>query len=181
MEPLWKAAEEASAGLGQLANAYRLLHDARLPGSRGTRVMRVALGPRPPVSVHVLDVIWDVERLAYWAEEAVCEWLNRPFIRYRPWWQGEPNPLTVLGLAAAARGLPEAVPWAGHDVLPLASETTRTLAAVQRVLGASGGAELADEECPLCCSPTLIKIYSPERLLCASPGCAFQHRKESVA
>lgn len=184
-EPLWKACEEATAGLGQLASSYGLLYETRSPGSRGTRVMRVALGPRPPVAVHVLDVIREVERLAYFAEEAVCAWLGEPFVAYRLWWGGEPNPLTVLSLASAARRLPEAMPWAGQDVLSLAEQTTRTLTGVQRLLGASGGAELAaDEECPVCCSPTLIKIYSPERTLCAAPGCQYQYfkiRKETVA
>lgn len=182
-EPLWKACEEAAAGLGQLANAYGLLHESRIPGGRGARVMRVALGPRSPVSDHLLTVIWKVEQLAYFAEEAVCAWLNRPFIAYRPWWQGEPNPLTVLGLVAAAQGLPEALPYAGHDVLTLASQTTTTVADVRGVLGVSGGAELAGD-CPVCYSPTLIKIYSPERTLCAAPGCTYEFfkiRKETVA
>ena len=183
-EPLWRACQEATAGLGQLAHGYRLLYDTRLPGRKAERVMRAAPGPRPPASDHVLDLIREVERLAYWAEEAVCTWLAEPFIPYRLWWGGEPNPLTVTSLASAARKLPEAMPWAGQDVLPLATQTTRTLTAVQRLLGASGGAELTDAECPVCHSPTLIKIYSPARTLCAAPSCTYQYftiRKEAVA
>lgn len=176
-EPLWHAGEEAAAGLGQLAHAYTLLHEARFPGRKGERVMRAAPGPRPPASAHVLDVIRDVERLAYWADEAVCEWLAEPFIPYRLWWAGEPNPLTVTSLTTAARKLPEAAPWAGQDVLPLADRTARTLTAVQRLLGASGGAELAGE-CPTCHSDTLIRTYSPPRVLCASPGCEFEKREQ---
>ncbi|MFF1469103.1 hypothetical protein [Streptomyces mirabilis] len=184
MEPLWKAAEEATAGLGQLAHSYRLLYDTRLPGRKAERVMRAAPGPRPPASDHVLDVIRDVERLAYWAEEAVCEWLAEPFIPYRLWWGGDPNPLTVTSLATAARKLPQALPWAGQDVLMLADRTTRTLNVVGRLLGAVGGAELTDGECPVCYSPTLITIYSPAKTMCAAPGCEYVHftiRKEVVA
>lgn len=183
-EPLWHLAESTAAGLGQLAGAYQLLYDTRLSGVRGARVMRAAPGPRPPVSAHAMDVIREVERLGYFAEEAVCMWLNEPFIRYRLWWGGEPNPLTVLSLASASRNLPEAAPWAGNDILPLAEATTRTLNAVGRLLGATGGAELADDECPVCCSPTLITIYSPAKTMCASPGCEYVHfniRKEFVA
>ena len=167
-------AADAAAGLAVLCGSYTLLFDHRLPGSPkvGT-IGRSAPGSRAPVSAHLVDLIREVERLAYWADEAVCAWLNQTFLPYGLDWGGEPNPLVAFSLGSAARDLPRATPWAGHAVVPLAASVSRTVERVQRVLGPSGGAELADGECPDCHSRTLVRLHSPDRVGCAGPGCEY--------
>jgi hypothetical protein len=173
-DTLTAVANDAAAGLTVLCGAYRQLFVLKAPGAPevGT-IGRSAPGTRPPVSAHLLDVISGVERLAYWAEEAVCLWTGRQFVRYRLWWNGEPNPLVTLSLGTAARDLPRAAPFAGHAVMPLAASVSREVESVQRILGASGGAELSEDECPLCHERALVRLHSPARLACAMPACPF--------
>lgn len=174
MEPLEKIAEDAASGLAALCTSYELLFEHKQPGAANTGMPgRPAPGSRPPASVHVLDLIREVERLAYWADEAICLWLRAQFIPYGLDWQGEPNPLVTLSLGAASRDLPRAAPWAGHAVVPLAASVSRAVQSVQRVLGPSGGAELTSGECELCHSTALVRLHSPDRVGCPMPGCEY--------
>lgn len=179
--PLYQAAKEAADGLGQLAGAYGALHDAKYPGAAKTaRAMRVALDGRAPGNVPVLDLVTRVDRLAFYADQLVSEWLGEDFAPHGLWWWGEPNPHTVTSLSRTARRLPRCVDLAHADVLDIARETDRVLSAVARILGDQAGAELAGA-CPRCHEDALIRTYSPDRWLCASPGCAFELRKEVAA
>lgn len=177
-ETLEAVAYNASAGLGILCSAYAQLFEYKVPGSpKSGTIGRHAPGSVPPGSVHIMDVTARVERLAYWAEQAVCEWTGTEFTPYELWWMGEPNPLTTLSLSSAARGLPLAVPFVGHAVMPLAAQVSREVETVQRILGASGGAEMFPESCPLCRQPSLVLFQSPDRILCSMPGCEFAATK----
>lgn len=173
-ETLEAIADNAAAGLGILSSAYAQLFEYKLPGSpKAGTIGRHAPGSVPPGSVHIMDVTARVERLAYFAEQAVCEWTGAAFTPYELWWMGEPNPLVTLSLGSAARGLPLAVPFVGLAVMPLAAQVSREVEIVQRILGASGGAELFEEVCPMCQQPSLVVFQSPDRILCAMPGCPF--------
>jgi hypothetical protein len=160
--------------LSALAVAYPTLFAYKLPVVKDSGPSGNKPGSKPPVDLAVVHLISEVEQLSVWGEEAVCQWLNRPYYAYLR----EPfvvNVRVVEALCIMARDLPEAATYAGSNIMHLAAAVSRQHAAVNKLTGGHGAAEILPGECPGCGSlDTVVRIYTPNRLRCVIPSCGHE-------
>lgn len=159
------AAALAAADLLTLAGVYADLYGELTPtrGGDGTSAGSGFKG-RPPLEVHVLDVIGKVEAHSLWTGEYVSTTVGLRFTRFRLWWNGDPNPLVAETLVEASQHLPRLAEREADGTLWVAAETGRILASVRGVLGQLDLGRLAGD-CPEGCGPTLVRMA--QRTACA--------------
>jgi len=158
------AASQASADLTALAGVYGDLYEALIT----TRGHGISSGSgfkgRPPLEVHVLDVIFKVECHSRWTLEWAAVTVGQKFIPFRPWWNGEPNPMVPEAFLETAQRMSEAAVKEPNGTIWVADESARILHSVHGVIGRTDPASAAGD-CPAGCGTTLVRMGA--RIACA--------------